>query len=161
VATIGCNFQPCGPRSCAPGLHDLLAGRLVARSLHRIRVRKGRVPFAEVIAIGDRVRYVQPFLDGRIAQWTVDAKVLLLKVDESTNPFERVEAVVAGMEMPSEQRMRLLEQLSACAECHSFGNDAGQAAPSLGGDFGRRVAAGLFDGYSDALMAVGAVWTAD
>jgi glucose/arabinose dehydrogenase len=57
---------------------DLLAGSLIGRSLHRVRVRDHRAIYIEPITIGHRIRDIVLDPMGRIVLWTDESDVLVL-----------------------------------------------------------------------------------
>ena len=63
---------------------DLLVSSLKLQSLYRIRVREGRVIFAEPIDIGERIRDLEQMQDGTILLWADNARLVeLTAVDAS------------------------------------------------------------------------------
>lgn len=139
---------------------DLMAGTLGAQSLFRIRVRQGRVLFAERISVGARVRALVQHAPGQIALWTDQRSLMVLTADPEGYSGGRVQQVIAGLDLPDETRTRVAEAIDACSECHSLGSDPTDAAPAIGRVFGRPVAKSRFRGYSDALRAKGGTWDA-
>ena len=138
---------------------DLIAGSLAGRALHRLRIREGRVIFAETIPVGTRIRAVEMMGDGRLALWTDDNTAILLEPIEQGLIFQQIEAMVADLDLPEATRKRVWEQVSACAECHTFSLTPGEHGPSLLRVWGRQVGVSDWDGYSGALAAQEGVWT--
>ena len=63
---------------------DLLVSSLKLQSLYRIRIREGRVIFAEPIDIGERIRDLEQMQDGTILLWADNARLVeLTAVDAS------------------------------------------------------------------------------
>jgi glucose/arabinose dehydrogenase len=118
---------------------DLLIGSLVGRALFRARVRDGRVLFLERIDVRRRVRDIAQGSDGRIAVWTDEGHVLVLSASTELPPGEAA--------------------YTQCAGCHGLDLAGTPQGPSLRSVVGRPIA--RFEGfeYSDALRAMGGVWT--
>ncbi len=138
---------------------DLLAGTLAGQMLIRMRIRDGRVLFAERIDIGQRVRYVHQHNDA-IVLWTDQRYVLKLRVGAFDASQQFAEAKIAELELSDKQKTAARLALGQCAECHSFGVIGTDGAPALGEVFERDIAAGQFD-YSEALLGVSGGWTRD
>ena len=138
---------------------DLIAGSLADRALHRLRIREGRVIFAERIPVGTRIRAVEMMADGRLALWTDDNRAILLKPIDQGLMFQQIEAMVADLDLPEPTRKRVWEQVNACAECHTFSLTPGEHGPSLLRVWGRQVGVSDWDGYSGALAPKKGVWT--
>ena len=91
---------------------DFLIGTLAYERLIRLRIREGRVLFAEPLCIGRRVRYVHQHTNGKIYVWTDDKHVVTIHAPIVYEP---------APELP--------EPLMACTECHGLDGAAG--APAL------------------------------
>lgn len=140
---------------------DLLVGSLKDQSLHRVRLDGDSVLLAERIYIGERIRDVHQHSDGRLALWT-DSSYLYF-VNESTISFvaEFVTDYIEEESYDEATANRVRTAIESCMECHSFdqGNDG--SAPSLGGVFGRAIAATDYAGYSEALASKAGLWSHD
>ena len=122
---------------------DLLVASLVGESLYRVRIREGRVVFAEPIAIGKRIRDVIEGPDGRIVLWTDDASLVSLEPASESNNGELLYA-------------------SRCASCHpALDGTTHGIGPNLWKIAGSTVASAEGYRYSEALTELGGRWTAE
>ncbi|MEX0286858.1 MAG: PQQ-dependent sugar dehydrogenase [Paracoccaceae bacterium] len=138
---------------------DLLAGTLAGQMLIRIRVRDGRVLFAERIEVGQRIRYIQQHED-MIALWTDQRQVLRLRVGAFDASAQFAERHIDTLDLTDAQKSATRLALGQCVECHALGSVGTDSAPALGDVFGRDVATAGFD-YSEGLQALGGSWTRD
>ncbi len=138
---------------------DLLAGTLAGQMLIRIRIRDGRVLFAERIDLGQRIRYVHQHGDA-ITLWTDQRQVLKLRVGAFDASQQFAEAKIDDLALSDKQKTATRLALAQCSECHALGAISSDSAPALGTVFGRDIAATAFD-YSDALRAQSGTWTRD
>lgn len=142
---------------------DLLAGSLSSseygQSLYRIRTDENSVVFVERIELGRRIRYVTQFGE-RLALWLDPTDLLILTQVDREDPLAVAVAALDG-KYDEDVISATKDMLQTCNECHSFFPGRHRAGPSLDGVVGRKVANTTFDGYSDALIRVGDVWTAD
>ena len=133
------------------GAGDLLVASLKAGTLFRLRYSGGVVRYSEPIWIGPRIRDVIELSDHRIALWTDQKQLILISVDEKTRSENKRE-ISAVMEPGSIN----------CMTCHHVGpTNENDAAPSLSGVVGRKVASDNYANYSDALKNLGGVWSED
>ena len=111
---------------------DFFVASMKAKQLFRLRVRDGRVIYAEPFEIGRRIRDLVEGHDGRIILWTDDS------------------ALVSIRQAGDDNRGGL--QFSACAGCHQIndGTDHG-IGPDLAAVVGRKVASKAGFEYSDAM----------
>ena len=123
---------------------DLLVSSLKAGNLYRVRIRGGRVAYAEPMPIGKRIRDLILGPDGRIVLWTDEGSIVSLR---RALPAETGEVVY--------QR---------CVGCHGEldGGEGGGPrgiGPGLDGVYGRKI--GSVDGfaYSQALDSMDGRWT--
>lgn len=137
---------------------DLLAGTLAGQMLIRIRIRDGRVLFAERIPVGQRIRYVHQHGDA-IALWTDSKQVVRLTPGRFDLSQQFAMRKVETLEISKKQKAETRLVLERCAECHGFGMLSGDAAPPLGLVADGAVAAHPGFAYSDALRGVGGTWT--
>ncbi len=118
---------------------DLILSSLQAQSLFRIRLDEGRVVYAESILVGRRVRDLVEGRDGRILLWG-DGGWLA--------------SVTVSPDSAEESLVRL------CTACHSVeGGEGHGLGPNLAGVFGAEVGSRSGFAYSEALSALGGVWT--
>ena len=130
---------------------DLLMGSLKAGTLFRIRYEDGVVRYVEPIWFGPRIRDVIELGNHQIALWTDQRQIILISVDERT--LETNKRVVSAVIPPGSVN---------CMACHHVGlTNENDAAPSLSGIVGRKVASDNFAHYSDALKNLGGTWTED
>lgn len=130
---------------------DLLVGSY-SKNLYRVRIRDGRVAFAEPIdlrAVGSgRVRDLAVDPSGRIVLW----------LDGGTLAFLSPKAAPAGAPPASDGAAALFA--ARCGSCHTLdGGSASTSGPALAGIVGRPVAGAPGYVYSDALKALGGAWT--
>jgi cytochrome c2 len=121
---------------------DFLVPSLRGATLWRLRIRDGRVVYAEPIRLGLGLRDVAEGADGRLVLFT-DLGVLA-----TIQPSRRV----ASGE-------RLFER---CAPCHPAGDGRSHGiGPDLAGVFGRHVASAPGYEYSPSLRKIDRFWTAE
>jgi cytochrome c2 len=124
---------------------DLLIASLVGETLYRVRLREGRVIFAEPIPIGKRIRDIVEGADGRIILWTDEATVVSL---EPASPDDL-----------SDGELLFADR---CASCHQARDGATHGiGPDLRKISGRRVAAAEGFPYSEALSKLGGRWSTE
>lgn len=137
---------------------DLLVGSLKDQALYRIRLRNDRVLFAERIPIGQRIRYVQVFEDGRIALFTDAKTVEFLTVGAADHAFEYAAIFAGQLDVDAATRAEFLETLNLCAQCHSLGQASGGEIPALGRVFGSTFSESIAARYSGSLRSDNQIW---
>ncbi len=137
---------------------DLLVGSLKDQALYRIRLRNDRVLFAERIPIGQRIRYVQVYEDGRIALFTDAKTVEFLTVGAADHVFEYAAIFAEQLDVDAATRAEFLATVNACAQCHTLGQSSGGEIPALGGVFGSAFSESIATKHSASLGANGQVW---
>lgn len=142
------------------GLHpawdgDLVAGSLSGQALYRVRVREGRVLFAERIPVGGRVRSLRQLSDGRLALWMDFHGLVLLAPVERGATAAAIARTIGTMDLAEADRGALETTLETCLQCHQLLPGSEGTAMSLVGILGRRVASGAGGDYSEALRARG------
>lgn len=138
---------------------DLLMGTLKDQSLHRIRIKDGRVMFAERIPVNKRIRYVHQHSDGRLVLWTDDKHIMFLDVDEGGFVAEFIDNYIEQSKYSDVERRKVKSALGLCRECHSFDPGDHANAPSLGNIFEAPIAATSYSGYSEALKGRSGRWS--
>ena len=119
---------------------DLLVASLRRESLWRLRIREGRVIYAEPIPIGLQIRDVAEGLDGRIVLWNDEGVLVSIR--------------------PSSTESRGARLFGQCTGCHTVGNGRTHGiGPDLAGIFRRRVASAPGFAYSPALIQFGRRWS--
>jgi cytochrome c2 len=139
---------------------DLLVGTLRDQSLHRVRIKEGRVLFAERIPVDKRIRYVHQHTGGQLVLWTDDRYLLFITVAGQSFVRGFVDQYISSRGYDDRQQRRIRAALDSCSQCHSLEPGDHQNAPSLGGIFGTAVAATSYAGYSTGLKARGGRWSA-
>lgn len=128
---------------------DLLVGSLAAQSLHRVRLRDGRVLFAEDIPLGHRVRDLEILSDGRIAAWTDSRTIELLSVGEADFAFDMASRFVTDINADDAVRAQLRTTVDQCIQCHSLGQiTTAGAPPALGRVFGEPFSASIAEKHA-------------
>lgn len=138
---------------------DLLMATLKDQSLHRIRIKGGRVMLAERIPVGKRLRYVHQHTDGRIVIWTDDNRIMFLNVDKGGFIAEFIDNYVDHSEYSEAEKRRVKSAVGLCEECHSFDPGDHANAPGLGNIFGAPIGATSYRGYSEALKGRSGRWS--
>lgn len=115
---------------------DLLVASLNGGTLYRVRVRRGRVVYAEPLWIGHRVRDLVETARGLIVLYTDEGEVVTLE------PTGSVEASFAIY----------------CGSCHQSVGGTPGVGPDLRGVFGRRAGSVPGYDYSPALEALDVTW---
>lgn len=93
---------------------------LSGQSLHRIRIKDGRVKFAERIHVGKRIRYVHQHGDGRLVLWTDDNELIFLTIEEGAFITEFIEDHFEQSGYAASERQSIRSAVDSCMECHSF-----------------------------------------
>jgi cytochrome c2 len=125
---------------------DVLVGSLGGTTLYRLRLREGRVIFAEPIFVGWRVRDMAEGRDGRIVLLFDGGAVAVLEPG----------AAIAEGEIPPDGAFLF----ASCQGCHRIGNGTAHGiGPDLRGVYDRPLAAAPGFAYSAALRGVSGRWT--
>lgn len=138
---------------------DLLVGTLKDASLYRLRLKSGRVVYAERIKIGSRIRYVHQHTDGRIVLWTDNHELIFLEGRDLADAEARFDEYLKMVDLNKSGKALLKSAILRCAQCHSFSSSDHTSSPGLSKIYGERIASTSFDGYSDALRSRGGRWT--
>lgn len=107
------------------------------------------------------MRYVHQHTDGRIVIWTDTKFLLFISNDESTYTDELLNKIIANSDYNAEQQKSIESAINRCNQCHSFEINDHEGAPGLGAIFESKIAATEYSGYSDALISMSGIWTAD
>jgi cytochrome c2 len=134
-------------------------GTLKDQSLHRIRIKDGRVMFAERIPVNKRIRYVHQHSDGRLVLWTDDKHIMFLNVDEDGFIANFIDEYIEQAEYSDVEKRSIKSALRSCEECHSFDPGDHANAPSLGNIFDAPIGATTYSGYSEALKGRSGRWS--
>ena len=138
---------------------DLVAATLKAAKLIRIRVREGRVVFAEDIPIGQRIRHVVQHSSGELVLLTDSRQLIFLGPTESGSALRVVRYILQHrMQVSGAERERLMTALQGCMQCHALSAEDHASAPGLGAVFGARIGSTAFRGYSAAMSAADGSW---
>ena len=139
---------------------DLVAGSLSSdefgQSLWHIRPNGEHVMFVERIRLKRRIRYVLQY-GKRLAVWLDPTDLLILEQIPRRDALKDGIAVMRR-EVPEDVAARVETVLHSCNRCHSYEQSKDDAAPSLNGVLGRKIAGTDFTGYSDGLRAVSGRW---
>lgn len=130
---------------------DLIAGSLKGQSLHRIRVRDGRVLFSEQIRIGQRIRGIRQLSGGRLALWTDHQRLILVRAGAGGHVQQAITAFIEDLEAAESLKHGLGEAIAGCQQCHGFEPGEHAGAPNLGRIAGAPIAAEPGFAYSAAL----------
>ncbi len=138
---------------------DLLASTLLDQSLHRIRVRDGRVVYNEPIRIGTRIRAVHQHTTGEIVLWSDEGELIFLTAEDIDSDEEQLQNFMTATGLTPAEQNELATAIANCTQCHAMDTAASRGAPSLARAYGANIASTDFDNYSDALDRVGGQWT--
>lgn len=126
---------------------DLVISSLIGQQIIRVRVRNGRVVYAEPIKIGKRIRDLIESEDGTIVLWTDDATIVTIRpADEN-----QMEAAEYGQML-----------FAACTGCHFVKDGKTHGiGPDLAGVVGRQIGSADGYSYSAALSNLSDGWSED
>jgi cytochrome c2 len=134
---------------------DLLVSSLGQKSLHRLRVRDGRVIFDEPVSVGVRIRDIDQLENGNVVLWGDDTSIIELSPTETIAPdIEKIVSI-----LPELKRQQASGTIESCQQCHGVSPyDKSEMAPTLWGIYGRKIGATDFDGYSNGLKSRSGKW---
>lgn len=134
---------------------DLLVSSLKAKSLVRVRLREGRVVYAEPIQIDTKNSRIRDLLEddkGRIVLWIDGGYIVFLE------PMDNKHATLKGEIVSEDMRSQLL--FGQCVGCHQVKDGKTHGiGPDLFGLFERGVAGAQGYAYSSAMLNLSGSWT--